>query len=466
MRKRKRIRWNGGWPNLVKLAVVVGISGVSAWSCNRNSFEGKIVAVELAGEAYVYDGARLIAIDPENTGNPARVLTGDFASACAPNVDHEGRTLIFQAKQSNTDPWQIWAMDLRSKKASRVTHLDESCTDPVSLPDGTVIFSRESAVEGLKVQDLWRCQKDGSGLARLTFDPSVNLHSTVLKEGRVLYTRSVQYPDPRLPAMMVMRPDGTKSEIYFNGCCEVYPASGGTESEEGYIYFIGSGGELARVLHKRPLHTFEDLSAGLSGQFSAVVPDGSACLVSYRPSQDVVFGLYRFHPESRETPSLLYQGVKHLTDPVLIAAMSERPRILPSNVNPDNPTGLLMSQDINHSQEPVHAGITGDTVADRIRVSTLDRELGIVEAKADGSFYLKLDSDIPIRIETLNSQGETVRGPSDWFYLRPNERRGCVGCHADPELAPENIQPYAVKEDPVVLASKEMDASLKMDTSH
>jgi hypothetical protein len=190
-----------------------------------------------------------------------------------------------------------------------------------------------------------------------------------------------------------------------------------------------------------------------------VVPDGSECLVSYQPSEGELFGLYRFNPESKETPTLLFQGEKHLKDPILIVVMPERPRILPSAVNPGNATGLLMSQDINHSQEPVHPGITGDTVADRIRVSTLEEELGIIEVKADGSFYLKMDADTPFRIETLNKQGETVRGPSDWIYLRPNERRGCVGCHADPELAPKNFQPLAVKEDPVVLSAEKKETS-------
>jgi hypothetical protein len=207
------------------------------------------------------------------------------------------------------------------------------------------------------------------------------------------------------------------------------------------------------------LFTFENLSDQLGGSFSSVAAQGNECLVSYQPSEGAYFGLYRFDPESKNVPAMLYQKEKHLTDPVLIASLPERPKILPSAVNPDNATALLMSQDINHSREPVHPGITGDTIADRIRVSTLDKELGIVEVKEDGSFYLKLDADIPIRIESLNKQGEIIRGPSDWFYLRPNERRACVGCHANPELAPRNFQPLAVKEDPIVLSAKTTENS-------
>ena len=94
----------------------------------------------------------------------------------------------------------------------------------------------------------------------------------------------------------------------------------------------------------------------------------------------------------------------------------------------------------------------------RLYVSKRERELALVEAKEDGSFYVKLDADTPFRFETLNSQGEVLRGPSDWIYLRPNERRACTGCHVDPELAPRNYQPHAVKEDPVVLVGQNKEA--------
>ena len=442
------------WLKLIRMAVYAGISSVFFLSCNTNAYEGMVVAVELAGEIGVFEGAQLLVIDPVHPGKSAKELAKDFHSACSPSLNHEGRYLSFQGKQRENDPWQIWVMDLQKGKTSRVTDLGENCTHPAALPDGSIIFSREATLKNIKVHELWKCQMDGTGLTRLTFNPASNLHASVLNEGRILYTSSVQYPDPQLPVMMVMRPDGTKSEIYSYGCCGVHPAGSGTESSDGYIYFIGNGGELARVLHRRPLHTFENLSAGLSGSFFAVVPEESGCLVSYQPSEGEACGLYRFDPETRETPTRIYQGEKHLTDPVPIAAMPERPRILPSAVNHNNATSLLMSQDINHSQLPVHPGITGDTIADRIRVSTLEKELAVVEVKADGSFYLKMDSDTPFRIETLNRQGETVRGPSDWIYLRPNERKACVGCHADPELAPKNFQPLAVKEDPVVLSAE------------
>jgi len=454
--QRKQIRIK-----LSRLAFYAGLASVLLHSCTANSYEGMVIAVELSDIVLdSYQGARLIAIDIANPGKAAKVLSEEFESAASPAISYDGRYLYFQGKQDGDISWQIWVADLEKGSISRVTRLPENCFQPAPLPDGTVIFSRETSIKGKLVSDLHRCRMDGSELTRVTFNPALNIHASVLREGRVLYSSSQRYPESKIPSLMVMRPDGTKSEIYYRGSQEFFPYSGGEESADGYIYFIEGHGQLCRVLHRRPLHSMEILSEALPGMFSAVYPmEGSLNLVSYRPEQNEPYALYTYDAGTREAPTLLYKGSGTITDPVLVSARVERPMKLPSAVNPGNPSGLLMSQDINHSMLPVNPGITGDSIANRIRVSTLEGELAVVKVKADGSFYLKLDAEIPLRIETLNSQGETVRGPSDWIYLRANERRACVGCHADPELSPKNIQPLAVKEDPVVLIAKMKETS-------
>jgi len=437
--------------------LVLLIAGLGA-GCSKDSYTGKIVAVQIPnGKGHSLESASLIAIDPDDPDLAAEQLSEEFVAAASPSLSHDGRYLFFQGKKLDTEPWQIWMLDLHRKSYSRITDLPEHCTDPVPLPDETVIFSRESRVNGTIVSDLWRCGTDGCCLTRITHQPALNGEATILSEGRILYLSSQQVPEAQDPVLMVMRPDGTKSEIYTPGCCGWNPVTGGSESADGYIYFISSGGRLSRVLHRRPLHTFENLSEEINGLFSAVtpLPDGG-CLVSYTPSTGDPFALYTFSPVRGDTPELLYRGNGNVTDPLWVMALEERPRKLPSAVNSENPTGLLMSQNINHSMLPVHPGIIGDSVAKSIRISYLEGKQAILQTEEDGSFYLKLDADQPFRIETLNDSGETVRGPSDWIYLRPNERRACTGCHANPELAPENTQPMAVKKDPLeVYAKKE-----------
>jgi len=449
------------WFNLLRMTVYAGVASVLFLSCNSNSYEGMVVAVELQDSSQgSYEGAKLIAIDIQKPEKPAIILSEDFISAASPAVSHDGRYLYFQGKKEGDQTWQIWVTDLQKKNISKVTDLPQNCIQPAPLPDGTVVFSREGSVKGKLIFDLHRCNNDGTELTQITYNPAINIYASVLREGRVLYSSSEQYPLTKTPSLMVMRPDGTKSEIYYRGTQDAYPVFGARESAEGYIYFTDSNGQLNRVLHKRPLHSLEHLSESLHGDFVAIYPlEGSNNLVSYRSSDSEIYAIHTFDAATKEAPLMLYKGNGPLTDPILVAPMDIRPMKLPSAVNPTNPTGLLMSQDINYSIMPVNQEISGDTVADRIRVSTLEGELAVVKVKEDGSFYLKLDADTPLRIEALNSQGETVRGPSNWIYLRANERRACVGCHADPELAPKNIQPLAIKEDPVVFIAKMKETS-------
>ena len=91
----------------------------------------------------------------------------------------------------------------------------------------------------------------------------------------------------------------------------------------------------------------------------------------------------------------------------------------------------------------------------------IDSLLGTVEVEKDGSFYLKVLADTPFRIRTFNETGQVVHGPGSWIYIRPNERRGCVGCHEDNEQVPENRQPLSVRKEPILIPiqKKEMQNS-------
>ena len=439
---------------------IVAVFGSLMLACGSNKYEGKIIAVELKGDPGSLEGAQLMVMDPEKPGQAPEALLKDFVSSASPSLSHEGRYLYFQGKQEDSQPWQIYVMDLKKGKLSQVTDLPENCTHPASLPDGNVVFSRESSIGATRVQDLWKCMTDGCCLMQLTHNPAENTYPSVLVEGRILYSSRQVYPESKEEKLMIMRPDGTKSELYSKGAAGLLPVSGGQESPDGHIYFISTDGQLSRVLHRRPLHTFENLSEHLAGSFASVSPaaDGSL-LVSYLPANGSSYGISRYEPGKPGTPESIYHGERHLVDPLPVRVIDPRPRILPSPVNPDQPTAILMTQNINHSMLPVHQGITGDTLADRVRIFTVEGELAVVKAKEDGSIYVKLDADTPVRFETLNSQGEVLRGPSDWIYLRPNERRACTGCHVDPELAPRNYQPHAVKEDPVVLVSQKTEAN-------
>jgi len=63
----------------------------------------------------------------------------------------------------------------------------------------------------------------------------------------------------------------------------------------------------------------------------------------------------------------------------------------------------------------------------------------------DGSFYIAVPPDRPVRFELLDANGAVIRAQQSWIWSRPGEERGCVGCHENKAIAPENRWPLALK---------------------
>jgi hypothetical protein len=86
-----------------------------------------------------------------------------------------------------------------------------------------------------------------------------------------------------------------------------------------------------------------------------------------------------------------------------------------------------------------------------VRVLALDEgtqhetSLGEATVEPDGSFYIAVPPDQPVRFELLDGMGRVVRAQRSWIWSRSGEERGCVGCHEDRALAPENRWPLALR---------------------
>jgi len=174
-------------------------------------------------------------------------------------------------------------------------------------------------------------------------------------------------------------------------------------------------------------------------------------LVSCRKQGTEHFALYEFDPAKKS----LGQEIKSepgydVLDAVLVEEYP-RPKKLPSEVDLQVKTGLLLCQDINFLNTHGKNNLSVINKAGKIEVIGVDTTYGVVEVEEDGSFQLKVMADTPFRIRTLDKDGNVVGGPCSWLWLRPNERRGCIGCHEDPELVPDNIVSLAVKKPPVII---------------
>jgi hypothetical protein len=275
----------------------------------------------------------------------------------------------------------------------------------------------------------------------------------VLSDGRVLTIGKQVFPSAGQAMIMVMRPDGTKSDLFYNTSNECRLEGPARETADGKLVFVESvnstsKGSLISVSYNRPLHSRIDLTSGIEGEFNAVYPQKSGIfLVSYRKSDAERFSLCEFDPSTRTVGKVIYADKEYDVLDAVVTGIHDRPKKLPSEVDMGVKTGLLLCQDINfmnHDSQNSRA-----SRASRIEIVGIDSSLGIADVKEDGSFYLKIIADKPFRIQTVDQNGNVLNSPSGWIWLRPNERRGCVGCHEDREIVPDNRVPLAVRTSPV-----------------
>jgi len=453
-----------------KIILPLAIAVILLTACGRKSMEGFIIITEgelnqgkldyFNGESWRYTShSRLIAIDPSNTKKSPLNLTSEFFSAHSPEVSYDGTHLLFAGQKKQNDPWQIWEMDLRTNKVKQVTKSSDNSIDPAYLPGDRIVFSRSSINDTLKSGHiLFTCNLDGSNLQRITFNPHAYFASSVLKDGRVITISRQLFPLRDRPAIMVLRPDGTKTELFYKGLdgCEL--CSRPWETDNGKIVFIESGNDqfsgrrVIAINYNRPLHTRADLTSSLPGDCQFVYPRKSGkLLVAYRAEDKKSHSLHEFDPDNKIIVKEIYSSTEGDVLEAVEVNVHERPRKLPSEVDMGVKTGLLLCQNINVTGMTSPESGFATPKADRIELIGVDSALGVVKVQKDGSVYLKVSADMPFRIRTIDSKGATVNGPGGWYWLRPNERRGCIGCHEDNEMVPANRYAIAVSKNPVAV---------------
>jgi len=445
------------------------VSGILLVSCKDKSMKGMIVFTQVpeysqyknyqTGDSWRYvPQARIVALYPDKPTS-FRLLTGDFYSARSPEISYDGRFIIFAGQLKQNGLWQIWELEFESMEKRQVTYFQESCIDPAFLPGGRIVFSKSMAFDSTGAgHALHTCNLDGTDVRRITFHPNADFTPTVLSDGRILTISSQIYPEKECPMLMVLRTDGTKYDLYYKDETDELICTRPWESERGNIYFIrsnpvkGETGSIFTIHRNRPLHTCIKLNNEINGSFNAVTPLKSGkLLVSYRSSENDRYVLHEFDTGTGQLGKLIYEDPKYSSMEAVVVEAHQQPRNLPSEVDLQVKTGLLMCQDINIMDEQSMNAVHSQKKASQIEVLGLDASLGIMNVKEDGSFYLKAMADKPFRIRTLDKNGKVISEPCTWIWLRPNERRGCIGCHEDHELVPENRMPLAVKKSPVII---------------
>lgn len=407
------------------------------------------------------------------------VLSRGFFAARDPHVSFDGKRILFSARRSPADYWQIYELDLESRSTRQIVRVEMDCRSPIyqsslyvlasDLPWQQVAFVGSAPGAG---PSLYTVRLDGSELTRISYNPYGDLDPVMMADGRMLYAcrqrdRLEPGPTDRL-ALFGLNLDGTDVALY--GALQGAPYKRmPTPTAGGLVVFVESdslapdgAGRLAAVSQRRPFYSYRQLTEPGEGLYlyPSALPSG-AILVSRRPAAGKgSYGIVRFDPATRRSVAVYDDPAWHDIQAHLIA-----PRPMPdgrsSVVEPQETTGQLYCLNAYESDLPQELRpapgtplrfrlVEGAAAAGAGSPILAKRVLGEFRADEDGSFKLRVPANIPIELQLLDSSGMMLRS-CRWIWVRNKEARGCIGCHEDPELTPENRYATALARPPVNL---------------
>ncbi|MHC4655605.1 MAG: HzsA-related protein [Planctomycetota bacterium] len=433
------------------------------------------------------DGARVVMVLPDRT---TKVLSRGFYSASDPEISLDASHILFAGKRKPADNWDIFEMAIDGSAVRQVTESIGNCRSPgyqatlyTIVSDKpwyqlTFVGSETGALNeygSTMATNLYSCKLDGSAVRRLTFNLSSDMDPFIMPDGRLLFA---SWQRSRLDrgfsgqvALFGINIDGTDyaafsthegKRIKHMPCTTTKGLAVFVEGDS--VPWDGSG-SLGSVRLRRPLHSYRPLTKVSDGLFHSPSPLlNGRILVSRRSSDgDDTHGVYCLDPSNGELKLIFDDPDYHD-----IQAKAVHPRPEPdgrsSVVTEKDPHGRLYCLNVYISDleksEWLPAGtvkrlrvlegiaVNGDTYMQQdertlgVSVNGIPpvaqrRVLGEIDIEEDGSFNIEIPANTPIELQTLDAEGMALQSCS-WIWAKNHEPRGCIGCHEDGELTPEN----------------------------
>ncbi|NLH17073.1 MAG: hypothetical protein GX455_10885 [Phycisphaerae bacterium] len=411
------------------------------------------------------------------TSNGAiRVLTGEFQSACDPEVSFDAKHILFAGKKTAADPWTIYEMNADGSGYRPITAGLGDCRNPCyqsamftlnsPAPWFQVAFVQELAQPDLfgqsPIRTLYSCKLDGSEVRRLTYTLSNCLNPSMMYDGRLLLScqRGIG-ADPKAGRydLFGVNLDGTDFALYSAAGPARFRSMACSTSNR--VIFVESdsltgdgGGSLGSVTIRRPLYSYQPITKPSDGLFHSPSPlsDGRL-LVSHRSNNDSdSYAVVRLNPETGRYEKVFDNPEFHDIQARALVARPE-PDGRSSVVSEDDKTGKLYCLNVAiHDLKDPQA--LGPASAKQLRIiegtvrqaanpafgsnSSVERRiLGQIDLEKDGSFNIEIPAATPIELQILDDSGMALR-TCRWIWAMNHEQRGCIGCHEDPELTPPN----------------------------
>jgi len=407
-------------------------------------------------------GSYLARLQSSKKLDPADNLTPEFFAAADPWVSFDGAKVLFSGQKTSGGRWQVWEMNPDGSEKAQITNCAEDCLRAGFLPEGEIVYTVASTKQGRAHSYLAVAKNDGSQTHRITFGPGDFELELVLRDGRILASASwplvAQGEVASSRLFYTLRPDGTGLESF--RCDHPTPAtrSEAEELDDGALVFVKSagaettaGGNLARIARGSAHNALLGPIGVISSSPRQLTAD-KLVVARWTPALRGApgkFDLYSFDLMSGAYGERIYAAPQVSSIQPVPVVTRTVPRILWSMLRPAEKSGYFICLDAYASADDPKDWFA--TPIARVRVMALEeaadseRALGEAPVEKDGSFYVAVPADRPVRFELLDSSGQTVHAEKSWIWARPGEEHGCPGCHADKALVPENRWPMTLR---------------------
>lgn len=503
-----RVRWRG-----LLYFWVLGVPALPLGSAA--ALDQPIVVVQLPGGGPVAkdkpgpdllpkpcgDGGRLLIVNPDGT---RRRLLESFHSVCDPDVSFDGKRLLLAGKKAAQDNWNIYEIGVDGSGLRQVTQGIGDCRSPgyqsafYQISDAneawhqiTFVCSRAGEVNesgSAPATALYSCRLDGTDVRRLTFNLSSDYDPHLMSDGRLVFAswqrRTLERGLLGRVILLGTNLEGTDPEALCadNRGRRIKHMACGTAG--GLVVFVEAdrvpwdgAGMLSCVTTRRPLHTYRPITDPADGLFHSPspLPDGTV-LVSRRPADGSgTHGVYRLDPASKRTEAVFDDPECHDIQAKLIAPREEPDGRSSSCIDTDRhgklyclnvyandfpdktwlPPGTVKTLRLLEGiprQADNQANLPAGAAAQAVLPSLASRRvLGEVPVPPDGSFNVAVPAKVPVELQLIDENGLALRS-CGWRWTPNHFNQGCLGCHEDRELTPENLLVDALRSETVVVA--------------
>jgi HEAT repeat protein len=413
-------------------------------------------------------GRKLYLLQPGVNSKPRVLFDVGQGAIGSPNVSFDGKFMLVAMAREGEKFFHIYRISVAGGEPQRLTDGPFHDIDPAELPDGRIVFTstRIGTFEEYHQppsRALFRMNADGNDIHQITSTLIFDNEPKVMADGRIAFIRTDNFFDRGKVEthLHVIRPDGT------DGFTEVGANVGANYGSRLRAFGYGSpaplpNGQLAFISNRgnfiaSPGEAESDFLR-LPDHLGDItpLPDGRLLATVLRPENGKMISdvLAVIDPGNNKPVGIFQSDNGSIHSPVFLGARPQ-PRVIPDYVDrnhADQPgaTGFLLCQNARFTTKTkadwdnIRAirvlGAAPLTIRSShshiVHVGHETIELGTVPLSPDGSFFVEVPADTPLALQAVDAEGRSELNEMSWIYVRPGERRSCVGCHQPREAAP------------------------------